>query len=252
MSGHNKWSSIKHKKGALDKKKAKIFTKVIREIVASIKLGSANISTNPRLKQAIGLAKSVNIPLDTIQKTIKRANGNTDSENYETISYEGILPNNIAIIIECLSDNTNRTVANIRSIFNKKGGILGANNSVKYLFDQVGLIEIAKNKINEEILAEAVISAGGKDYKENEHNFAIYTAPKKLHQVILKLEPQFEIIQTKLCFLAKNSIVVDDLEVAEKIINFLDALEENDDVQKLYTNFCPSKKVLEEILQNDS
>lgn len=252
MSGHNKWSSIKHKKGALDKKRAKIFTKVIREIVVCVKSGGSNVDTNPRLKQAIVLAKSVNMPSDTVQKTIKRADGSTNSENYEAITYEGLAPHNIAIIIECLSDNKNRTIASIRAIFNKKGGTLGANNSIKYLFTQVGLIEIVKKGINEEQLADAVVNAGGEDYKETKSSFEVYTAPKNLHQVHSQLEAQFEILQTELCFLAKNPVVVDNLETAEKIISFLDALDDNDDVQKLHTNFRPTEEILEQLLQNES
>lgn len=252
MSGHNKWSSIKHKKGALDKKRAKIFTKVIRELTASVKLGGANLDANPRLKQAISLAKSVNMPSDTVQKTIKRADGATDTTNYETVCYEGIAPNNVGIIIDCLSDNKNRTVASIRSIFNKKRGTLGSTNSVKYLFDQVGLIEIAKEQVDEEKLTDLVIEAGADDYKELENSFEIYTAPKNLHQVHAKLEKNFEILQMELCFLPKIPVIIDDLETAEKILSFLEALEDDDDVQKIHTNFQATDKVLKQLAQNDS
>ncbi len=252
MSGHNKWSSIKHKKGALDKKRAKIFTKVIRELTAAVKLGGANFDANPRLKQAIILAKSVNMPSDTVQKTIKRADGNTDTTNYEIASYEGLGPQNIAVIIECLTDNKNRTIASIRAIFNKRGGTLGVNNFVKYLFNEVGLIEITKDKVNEEKLAELLIAAGGEDYKETETSFELYTSPKNLHQVYAEIAKSFEVLRTELCFLPQNLIVVDDLEAVNKILIFLEALEDNEDIQKVHTNFQPSQKILAKLAQNDS
>ena len=155
MSGHSKWSTIKHKKGALDKKRGKIFSKVIREILAAVKIGgSGQPESNSRLRQAIAQAKLVNMPSDTIQKAIKKASGESNATNFETTFYEGLAPNNVAVIIKCLTDNKNRTVASIRSIFSKAGGSMGDTNSVSFLFKEVGCITLAKDKITEDVLAD--------------------------------------------------------------------------------------------------
>ncbi len=251
MSGHSKWSTIKHKKGALDKKRAKIFSKVIREISAAVKLGGGQPESNPRLRQAVAQAKSVNMPSDTIQKAIKKASGESNTEHFETTFYEGLAPSNVAVIVKCLTDNKNRTVASIRSIFSKGGGSMGDTNSVGFLFREVGCITLAKDQVTEEALADLVIDSGGEDYAEKEETYEIYTDPKTLHQVYSYLEnkskSKIEVSTATLQFISQSPASVDDLHVANKILNLLENLEDNDDVQEIYTNFEPSVKVQEQL-----
>lgn len=247
MSGHSKWSTIKHKKGALDKKRGKIFTKVIRELTASVKLGGSKPESNSRLRQAIAQARAVNMPSDTIQKSIKRAAGDNNSENFETTVYEGLGAKNVAVIVECLTDNKKRTVSNIRSIFNKNGGSMGDTNSVSYLFQELGAIEIAKDKITEEKLTDLIIEAGAEDYTTKEDCFEVYTNPKKLHQVHSLLEKDIETKSARLQFISQTPVIIEDVTVANKILNLLEALEDDDDVQTVWTNFEPSSETLKQL-----
>ncbi len=252
MSGHSKWSTIKHKKGALDKKRGKIFSKVIREILAAVKIGgSGQPESNSRLRQAIAQAKLVNMPSDTIQKAIKKASGESNATNFETTFYEGLAPNNVAVIIKCLTDNKNRTVASIRSIFSKAGGSMGDTNSVSFLFKEVGCITLAKDKITEDVLADLVIDSGGEDYAEKEEVYEIYTKPKALHQVYSylenKLEDKIEESTANLQFISQTPAQIDDINIANKVLTLLENLEDNDDVQEVYTNFEPSIKIQEQL-----
>ena len=218
MSGHSKWSTIKHKKGALDKKRGKVFSKVIREITAAVKLGGGGVlESNPRLRQAVAQARSVNMPSDTIQKAIKKASGETSATHFETIFYEGLAPSNVAVIVKCLTDNRNRTVASIRSVFNKGGGSMGDTNSVAFLFKEVGCITLTKNQVTEETLADLVIESGGEDYAEKDEFYEIYTSPKTLHQVYSHLEKKTEINTANLQFIAQTPAPIDELHVANKI-----------------------------------
>ena len=252
MSGHSKWSTIKHKKGALDKKRGKIFSKVIREILASVKLGGGGQpESNPRLRQAIASARAVNMPSDTIQKAIKKASGESNTTNFETTFYEGLAPSNVAVIVKCLTDNKNRTVASIRSIFSKGGGFMGDTNSVSFLFKEVGCITLAKEQITEEDLADLVIDAGGEDYAEKEETYEIYTEPKNLHQVYSYLETapknKIEVSSANLQFISQTPAPIDDIQAANKILILLENLEDNDDVQEIYTNFEPSVNIQEQL-----
>ena len=236
MSGHNKWSSIKHRKGAQDSKRAKIFSKIIKEITCSAKIGSSIIENNPRLRMAIHWAKSVNMPTDNIQRAIKRSTS-TEEENYETIIYEGYGPHGIAVIVECLTDNKNRTAAAVRSIFSKNNGSMGAINSVQYMFNKIGILEIVKD-IPEEQIVEYAIESGALDIDTSGDEFyQVITEVQEFHNIQKFLEEKnIPINNAEITMQAQNFLVIDDINAAQQIINFLDILEEHDDIQKVYSN----------------
>lgn len=249
MSGHNKWSTIKYKKGAADAKRSKIFTKVIREITIATKLGGEDQSANPRLRSAISLAKSVNMPNDNIEKAIKKGAGSGKGEDWENIIYEGYGPHNVAVIVECLTDNKNRTISSVRSIFNKNNGNLGSSNSVMYMFNRKGIIEIEKTKIDEDRLTEYAIDGGAEEiYSSDEFTFMIETASEDLGDVYKFLEDKsVEIKKSGINLIPTNKVEIEDVSKATQVINFIDALEDDDDVQNVYCNFDISEEVLEQL-----
>ena len=251
MSGHNKWSTIKHKKGAADAKRSKVFTKVIKEISVAARLGGGDPDANPRLRSAIALAKASNMPNDNVKKAIQKGVGGDKGEDWQTIVYEGYGPHNVAVIVECLTDNKNRTISSIRFIFNKNNGNLGASNSVMYMFDRVGLIEVDKSEADEETLTDYIIEAGADDIdSEDEEIFTITTAPGDLHAVHDFLEDKKLTVKTSsVDLLPQNRIEIDSLEDAQQVIRFIDALEDDDDVQKVYSNFDISDSVMAELEQ---
>ena len=249
MSGHNKWSSIKHKKGAADAKRSKVFSKVIREITVAAKLGGEDPNANPRLRAAISLAKSVNMPNDNVTKAIKKGSGGAKSENWENLTYEGYGPNNVAVIVECLTDNKNRTISSIRGVFSKNNGNIGETNSVMYMFDRKGIVEIDKALIDEDTLTEHAINAGAEDIDTSgESAFLIETSPKELGDVHRYLEENgVEVKTASVSLIPTNKIEIDDVTKATQVIRFIDALEDDDDVQNVFTNFDISESVLQEL-----
>ncbi len=249
MSGHNKWSSIKHKKGAADAKRSKIFTKVIREITVAAKMGGEDANANPRLRSAITLAKSVNMPNDNVTKAIKKGVGGGKGENWENISYEGYGPHNVAVIVECLTDNKNRTISSVRSIFSKNNGNIGSTNSVMYMFDRKGIIEVEKDAIDEEALTEYVIEAGADDIDASDEKiFSIETAPSDLGAVHKYLEEkEVKIGSSGINLIPQNKLEIDDAGKANQVIKFIDALEDDDDVQNVYSNFDITEEVLQQL-----
>ena len=249
MSGHNKWSSIKHKKGAADAKRSKVFSKVIREITVAAKLGGDDPNANPRLRSAISLAKSVNMPNDKIAKAIKKGSGGDKSENWENLTYEGYGPNNVAVIVECLTDNKNRTISSIRGVFSKNNGNIGETNSVMYMFDRKGIVEIDKSVIDEDTLTEHAINAGAEDIDiSNDSSFFVETIPKELGDVHRFLDENgVEVKTASISLIPANKIEIDDVTKASQVIRFIEALEDDDDVQNVYTNFDISEAVLEEL-----
>ncbi len=249
MSGHNKWSSIKHKKGAADAKRSKVFTKVIKEISVAARMGGEDPNANPRLRSAIILAKSVNMPNDNINKAIKKGAGGDKGESWENITYEGYGPNNVAVIVECLTDNKNRTISSIRSIFSKNNGNLGSSNSVMYMFDRKGIIEVGKDSVDEETLTEYAIEAGAEDIDtEDEDVYSIETSPSEFGNVTKFLEEKgLEIRSSGLNLVPQNRLEIDDVVKANQVIKFIDALEDDDDVQKVYSNFDISEDVLNQL-----
>ncbi len=235
MSGHSKWSTIKRKKGAADAKRGKIFTKVIKEIVISAKEGGGDPESNSRLRLAIQNAKGANMPKDNIERAIKKATG-SDAENYIETTFEGYGPFGIAVFVECLTDNKNRTVAAVRSAFNKNDGSLGTNGSLSFLFETKGVFTIDSEGLDLENIQLEMIDAGAEDFEIDEETFVITCAredfgsvSKKLSE--MKIEPQESGLKR-----IPNDTKTLDIESAKKVIRFIETLEDDDDIQNVYHN----------------
>ena len=237
MSGHNKWSSIKHKKGAADAKRGKIFTKLIKEITVAARMGnSGDPDANPRLRSAITAARAENMPKDNIERAIKKGTGELEGVNYEECSYEGYGPGGAAILVESLTDNKNRAVADIRHIFNKYGGNMGENGCVAWIFTKKGYISILKSAVQEETLMETVLDAGAEDVREDETYFEIITALEDFETVKQAIETAAITFETaEITMLPSNTTDLTGKD-AEKMIKLMDAMDDCDDVQKVYTN----------------
>ncbi len=245
MSGHNKWSSIKHKKGAADKKRAKLFTKLIKEITVAARQGGGDETSNPRLRTAVMTAKAANMPISNVDKAIKRGTGDTNGVNYEEIVYEGYGQAGVAIIVECLTDNRNRTVADVRHMFSKYGGNLAENGAVAWVFDSKGEITVKSDLEEEEFMLQA-LECGAEDIEIEDGEILVYTDFKELHTVADALKAEgFDVVKYELTKIPKNTVNAD--EVAEKLLNLIDKLEDCDDVQKVYANFEISDEVLENL-----
>lgn len=238
MSGHSKWHTIKHKKGALDAKRGKIFTKLIKEITVAARVGgSGDVDQNARLRKVVGDAKGMNMPNDTIDRAIKRGTGELEGVNYDEITYEGYGIGGVAVLVETMTDNRNRTVAELRHLFSKNGGNLGEAGSVAWMFDKKGYIVVDKEAKSEDELFEIAIEAGADDMQEEGDVFEIYTAPENFDAVLdaikaAGVEPQ----AAEISMIPQNYIALagDD---AKKMMKLYDALDDNDDVQKVYANF---------------
>ncbi|MFC1858006.1 YebC/PmpR family DNA-binding transcriptional regulator [Thermodesulfobacteriota bacterium] len=237
MSGHSKWSSIKHKKGAVDAKRGKIFTKLIKEITVAARMGGGgDPGTNPRLRTAIQAAKAENMPKENIERAIKKGTGELEGVSYEESVYEGYGPGGAAVLIESLTDNKNRTVADIRHIFSKNGGNLGENGCVAWMFDTKGYIALEKKAADEEVLMETALEAGAEDIREDENNFEVITAPEDFESVREAIEtasiPHIIAEVTKLPQSTVNLVG----KQAEQMVRLMETFEDSDDVQKVYTN----------------
>lgn len=236
MSGHSKWASIKHKKGAADAKRGKVFTKLIKEITVAARFGGGDPDGNPRLRSAILAAKSENMPKDNIERAIKKGTGELEGVSYEESIYEGYGPGGAAVMVESLTDNKNRTVAEIRHIFSKNGGNLGENGCVAWMFNKKGYINVAKGGVNEEVLMETSIEAGAEDVREDEGGFEIITAPEDFETVKAALEAaSIPFIEAEVTMLPQTTADLKGKE-AEQMVRLMGSLEDCDDVQKVYTN----------------
>ena len=235
MAGHSKWANIKHRKGRQDEKKQKIFSKLIREITVASKLGGAEASDNPRLRLALDKALGANMPKDTIERAISRGAGDSDSGNLEEITYEGYGPNGVAVLIEAMSDNKNRTVAEVRHAFSKCGGSLGTDGSVSYLFSKKGQIIVKES--NQEKLLELLISEGIEDIEpSNEDLTLIFTEPNNIHNVKnVLLKEGIEIIEAEMIMDSSQNVELNS-EETEKVLKLLEYLEDLDDVQNVFSN----------------
>ena len=244
MAGHSKWANIRHKKGKTDAKRGKLFTRLIREVTVAARLGGADAASNPRLRSAIDTALSANMPKDTIERAAARGAGNLDSNSYEELRYEGYGPNGVAIVVDCMTDNRNRTVADVRHAFTKHGGNLGTDGSVSYLFKKVGLINLEGN-IEEEALMEVAIDAGAEDVVQNEDgSYEITTAWEEISSVNdVLVSAGYDLATSEVTMQAETTVSLGQ-EAAESMLKFLDALEEIDDVQKVYSNAAISVDVL--------
>lgn len=236
MSGHSKWSTIKHKKGAADAKRGKVFTKLIKEITVAARMGGGDPNANPRLRAAISAAKNENMPKDNVERAIKKGTGDLDGVNYEELNYEGYGPGGAAVYVESLTDNKNRAVAEIRHIFSKAGGNLGENGCVAWMFDKKGYIVIEKSAVEEEVLMETALEAGAEDVREDDSNFEVITAPEDFEAVKTAIdEAGIPCIDSEVTMLPQTTTDLVGKE-AEQMIRLMDALEDCDDVQKVYTN----------------
>ncbi|NOX79884.1 MAG: YebC/PmpR family DNA-binding transcriptional regulator [Deltaproteobacteria bacterium] len=246
MSGHSKWSTIKRKKGAIDAKRGKIFTKLIKEITVAARMGGGDVDANPRLRSAVNTAKAENMPKDNIERAIKKGTGNLDGANYEEILYEGYGPAGVAILVETMTDNKNRTVADIRHFFAKAGGNLGESGCVAWMFDKKGLILIDKGDISEEELMDIAIEAGADDVLEDDEVFQILTAPEDFNQVVENLEQKgFQPQEATLSMEPKNTVAVTEERPARSLLKLLGNLEDHEDVQKVHANFDIPDELME-------
>lgn len=248
MSGHSKWATTKHQKGIADAKRSKMFTKIQRIIAVAVKMGDPNPDFNPTLRNAIILAKSENMPKDKIEAAIKRASIAGNTENYEEIRYEGYAPGSVALIVEALTDNKNRTASNVRSYFTKSGGALGESGSVSYMFDKVGLIGYEGGKTTEDKIFELAIEAGADNVESGEDWHEVTTDPSKFTQVRDALIKELgEPDEAKITWKPQNTILVDDYEKAEKLLKLVEKLEDDDDVQYVVGNFEIPDEIREKI-----
>ena len=235
MAGHSHWAGIKHKKGKADKQRSKVFSKLSKEITVAAKLGDKDPNMNPRLRSAIQAARSANMPKDNIERAIDKSSINTEL-NFENIRYEGFGPNKIAIIVETLTDNKNRTASNIRSIFQKAGGSLGTQGSASHNFNQLGIIKIEKAEISDEEIFELAIESGSQECKSNSDFHEIQCPINKIYNVKKELEKEIaNFLSTEIEWIPLNSVKISK-EKNDDLINFFETLEEDDDVQNIYSN----------------
>ncbi len=246
MSGHSKWSTIKRKKGALDAKRSKIFSKLIKEITVAVKEGGPDPDGNPRLRLAIANAKGQSMPKDNIERAINKGK-DKDGASFTEVTYEGYLPHGIAVYVECTTDNLQRTVSNIRAIFNKYGGSLGTNGSLSYLFDRKGVFVVPKGDLDEEEFEMEVIDAGAEDIELDDNFFTITTAMEDFGPMMKKLEELgIEPETAELQRIPKDTKRL-DLEEAQKIMKVIDLFEEDDDVQKVFHNLELTDEMIAEM-----
>ena len=237
MSGHSKWSTIKRKKGANDAQRAKIFTKIAREIIVAVKSGGPDPENNSRLKDVIAKARSNNMPNDNINRTIKKASGGDDSANYESITYEGYGPNGVAVIVETLTDNRNRTAADVRHFFDKFGGNMGQTGCVSFMFDRKGVILINAEGLDEEEVMMEALDAGADDFEASEGLFEITTAPEAFSEVREALSGKYEFESAEISMVPQTMAVLEDEKQITMMNRLLENLEDNDDVQEVYHNW---------------
>lgn len=236
MAGHSKWANIKHRKSAQDARRAKAFTKVAREIMVAVRSGGGDPASNPRLRAAIAAARGVNMPNEKVEKAIKKALGETDGAAFEEVVYEGYGPNGVAIFVSALTDNRNRTTSAIRHLFSKYGGELGAPNSVAWMFERKGYIEVPRSEIDEEILLDKALEAGAEDVRTEDDHYEILTSPEEFPAVREALEVAGVPMTTAGVSMLPQNLVEVKASVAESLLNLLEALEDNDDVQKVAAN----------------
>ena len=244
MSGHSKWATIKHKKAAVDARRGKVFTKLIRELTSAARMGGGDADSNPRLRTAVAAAKTANMPSDTIQRAIKKGTGELPGEVYEEITYEGYGAGGVAILVDVLTDNKNRTVAEIRHLFAKHGGNLGESGCVAWMFARKGVITLNTNQIDEDTLLELVLEAGGDDVKTEADVYEIVTAPEAFEDVRSALEQKALTLDVaEVTMMPQNTVPVEGKQ-AEQVLRLMEALDDQDDVRKAHANFDISDEVM--------
>jgi YebC/PmpR family DNA-binding regulatory protein len=246
MSGHSKWATIKHKKGALDAKRGRVFTKLIREMTIAARIGGGDTGSNPRLRTAVDKAKAANMPADNITRAIKKGTGELEGTTYEELQLEGYGPGGVAILVEGTTDNRNRSVSEIRHIFTKHGGNLGGAGSVAYLFKPRGVISIAADKTTEDKLMEIALEAGADDILAEAQGFTVYTSQHDLEAVRAAIQKAgIEPDEAEVKKLAENNITLEGAK-AQQLLKLVEALDDNDDVQNVWDNSDISEKEMEE------
>ncbi|PIQ84977.1 MAG: YebC/PmpR family DNA-binding transcriptional regulator [Candidatus Omnitrophica bacterium CG11_big_fil_rev_8_21_14_0_20_45_26] len=236
MSGHSKWASIKHKKAIVDQRRGKLFTKIIREITVAARLGGGDPENNPRLRTAMDTAKEANMPLDNVERAIKKGTGDLEGVNYEELFYEGYGPKGVAIYVACLTDNKNRAASEIRSIFSKNNGNLAGSGSVAWLFEKKGLLVLDAGQVKEDQLMDLAINAGAEDLSRQDEKYEILTDPQNFETVKkalldAHLKPELATLQ----MIPKNRVAISK-EEGKSVVTLIEALEDHDDVQNVYTN----------------
>jgi YebC/PmpR family DNA-binding regulatory protein len=248
MSGHSKWSTIKRKKGATDAKRGKIFTKLAKEIIVAARLGGGDINMNPRLRAAVADARAENMPKDNIERAIKKGTGELEGQAYEEVIYEGYGVGGVAVLVESMTDNKNRTVPDLRHIFSKNGGNLGENGCVAWLFDKKGLITVDKKAVGEEKLMDIALEAGAEDVREQEKEFEVVTPASDFEAVKKALDDQkVPYLAAEITMLPKTTVQIEDEKQAQQVLRLMEALEDYDDVQHAYANFDIPDAILEAI-----
>jgi YebC/PmpR family DNA-binding regulatory protein len=249
MSGHSKWSTIKHKKGAADAKRGKVFTKLIKEIMVAARMGGADVSANSRLRAAIAAAKTENMPKENIDRAIKKGTGELEGVSYEEVNYEGYGPGGVAVLVDVMTDNKNRTASEIRYIFSKNGGSLGEAGCVSWMFSKKGTIIFSKDKVSEEDLMEVTLEAGGEDVKDQGDQFEVTTSLEEFATVRSAFDAQtFAYELAEISMVPQSTVRIEDSKTAQQVLKLMDALEDSDDVQNAYANFDIPDQILNELV----
>lgn len=248
MAGHSKWANIKHKKGAADAKRGKVFTKLIKEITVAARLGGGAIDGNARLRLAVDKARAQSVPKDTIDRAIKKGTGELGGDMIEEVTYEGYGPGGVAILIDCTTDNKTRTVAEIRMIFSKNGGNMGETGSVAWMFEKRGVLRVDATQVKEDELFETALDAGADDLKSEDDTLLVLTSFEDFHKVQENLTSKnIPIRSAEIEMLPKNTIAIEDEEQARTVLTLVELFEDNDDVQNVWANFDIDDALLERL-----
>lgn len=248
MAGHSKWANIKRRKGAVDAKRGKIFTRIIKEIIVAARLGGGDPGGNPRLRTAIAAAKAENMPKDNIDRAIKKGTGELEGVTYEEITYEGYGPGGVAVLVESMTDNRVRTVAEVRYAFSKSGGNMGEANCVSWMFDKKGQMVIEKGAIDEDDLMDLALEAGAEDVLSEEDSFQVICAPEDFALVSEALRAKgLNFVEAAITMIPQNVVEVNDAKTATQLMKLLEILEDNDDVQQVHANFDIPDEIMEAI-----
>ncbi len=248
MSGHSKWHSIRHKKGATDAKRGKIFSKLIKELIVAARMGGGDPAGNPRLRTAVAAAKAENMPKENIERAIRRGTGDLEGVNYEECIYEGYAPGGVAVLVEVMTDNKNRAAADVRYIFSKLGGSLGEAGCVAWMFDKKGMIVFEQSQISEDELLEAALEAGADDVLTTEDQFEVHIDSAAFETVKQAFDDQgLRYAMAEITMVPQNTVKLDDESQAVQVLKLMEAIEDSDDVQQVYANFDIPADILERI-----
>lgn len=249
LAGHSKWANIQHRKGRQDAARGRMFTKIGKELTVAAKMGGGDINFNPRLRMAYDKAKNANMPKDNIERAIKKGTGELDGVDYVEIRYEGYGPEGVAVIVDVLTDNKNRSAASVRSIFSKNGGNLGETGAVGWMFNRKGVINVMKTVIDEEKLMEIALDNGAEDIKDEGENFVVHTEPTEYENVKKALEDaKIEIDFSEVTFVPENTVQITNEDTAKQVLKLYEKLEEDDDVQNVYANFEIDDDLMEKLI----